>query len=257
MFDLTTRDLISRMADELDRVGQMLADDRTARHSLATEARAALARWGHPAAPPVEGEVAELVEWLALVSKQFRIANLEQEAVWTDRAAALLQQQQPVPPAAGEVGELVKWLRSLDWQSVWFEEGSLEQRNLLLAAALLSRQAPQPVPPAALDPHAAYPGAPPWARARPAVIASQPPAEGEAAERDSKWPQYGPHRAFVAGAKWWQYTDNGAMACGGTFMRPADVSRAEEEAVKRWRSGGWWGSTYLASPHPATPGEAW
>ncbi len=24
-----------------------------------------------------------------------------------------------------------------------------------------------------------------------------------------------------------------------------------------WIPGGWWGSTYLCSPHPARPGEAW
>ena len=24
-----------------------------------------------------------------------------------------------------------------------------------------------------------------------------------------------------------------------------------------WIAGGWWGSTYLCSPHPARPGEAW
>jgi hypothetical protein len=46
MTDLHT--LIRRMADELDLHHQHMLDDRTARHSLAAEARAALARWGRP-----------------------------------------------------------------------------------------------------------------------------------------------------------------------------------------------------------------
>jgi hypothetical protein len=24
-----------------------------------------------------------------------------------------------------------------------------------------------------------------------------------------------------------------------------------------WINGGWWGSTYLSSPHPSRPGDAW
>jgi hypothetical protein len=38
-----TRDLLSRMADELDHYRQLLSDDRREVHPLAVEARAALA----------------------------------------------------------------------------------------------------------------------------------------------------------------------------------------------------------------------
>jgi hypothetical protein len=31
----------------------------------------------------------------------------------------------------------------------------------------------------------------------------------------------------------------------------------EAGRLRGWITGGWWGSTYLCSPHPATPGEAW
>ena len=43
MTDPTARALIERLADELDMYQQFLIDDRTARHALATEARAYLA----------------------------------------------------------------------------------------------------------------------------------------------------------------------------------------------------------------------
>ena len=39
------RALCTRMADELDHYRQLLMDDRRETHALATEARAALARW--------------------------------------------------------------------------------------------------------------------------------------------------------------------------------------------------------------------
>jgi hypothetical protein len=39
--------LCARMADELDHYRQLLMDDRRETHALATEARAALARWGN------------------------------------------------------------------------------------------------------------------------------------------------------------------------------------------------------------------
>ena len=68
-------------------------------------ARAVLARWGHQSAPPTEGEVGELVAWLGVVSEQFRLAELGDEADQTDRAATLLAQLQvtPVPLPQGEV----------------------------------------------------------------------------------------------------------------------------------------------------------
>ena len=42
----TTRDLIQRLAKELDLYRQMVLDDCTSTHPLADEARAVLARWG-------------------------------------------------------------------------------------------------------------------------------------------------------------------------------------------------------------------
>lgn len=32
---------------------------------------------------------------------------------------------------------------------------------------------------------------------------------------------------------------------------------AWRDGQRAWIPRGWWGSTYLCSPHPATPGEAW
>ena len=49
----TTRDLIQRLAKELDLCRQMVLDDRTSTHPLADEARAVLARWGRAAIKPV------------------------------------------------------------------------------------------------------------------------------------------------------------------------------------------------------------
>jgi len=75
------RDLLSRMADELDHYRQLLSDDRREVHALATEARAALA------AEPV-GEVGELVAWL-----HGQDGGRERRAIHS-RVATLLQQQQ-------------------------------------------------------------------------------------------------------------------------------------------------------------------
>ena len=47
------------------------------------------------------------------------------------------------------------------------------------------------------------------------------PAEG------GLWPK-GPHRAFVEGAKWWQFKENGATAF------PSEVDEMEAEAVRRY-----------------------
>ena len=46
MADINPRDLIQRLAKELDRYRQIALDDRTSTHPLADEARAYLARWG-------------------------------------------------------------------------------------------------------------------------------------------------------------------------------------------------------------------
>ena len=54
----TTRNLISRMADELDHYRQLLMDDRREIHALATEARAALA--ADELAAPTERQLLQL-----------------------------------------------------------------------------------------------------------------------------------------------------------------------------------------------------
>ena len=56
--------------------------------------------------PVPQGEVAELVAWLGVVSEQFRFAELGDEADQTDRAATLLAQLQvtPVPVSEGLPG---------------------------------------------------------------------------------------------------------------------------------------------------------
>ena len=65
-------------------------------------ARAVLARWGHQPAPPAEGEVAELVEWLR---EQLHVCL---QAPWTPgikhfgRAADLLERLAPQPPSLAE-----------------------------------------------------------------------------------------------------------------------------------------------------------
>ena len=66
---------------------------------------AALARWGRHAAPPAPepGEVGDLVEWLGIVSEQFRLAKFAYEAELTDRAATLLQQLSAPAPVVAPV----------------------------------------------------------------------------------------------------------------------------------------------------------
>jgi len=47
------RNLLIRMADELDHYRQLLSDDRREVHAMAVEARAILARWGPAHALPL------------------------------------------------------------------------------------------------------------------------------------------------------------------------------------------------------------
>jgi hypothetical protein len=63
-------------------------------------ARAIIDHWNPPATPaPEPGEVADSVEWLGVVSEQFRLAGLGYEAEQTDRVATLLQQPPAPAPA--------------------------------------------------------------------------------------------------------------------------------------------------------------
>jgi hypothetical protein len=95
--------LIRRMADELDHYRQLLTDDRTDRHPLATEARAVLARWGRPVIPPppAAGEVGEVITALRAMAVDADSADQISDANTLDRAAALLSRQaaEPVPVA--------------------------------------------------------------------------------------------------------------------------------------------------------------
>ena len=72
-------------------------------------ARAIVDHWNPPTAPPAPepGEVADSVEWLGVVSEQFRLAGLSYEAEQTDQVATLLQHlsapaQAVVPVAVSE-----------------------------------------------------------------------------------------------------------------------------------------------------------
>jgi hypothetical protein len=56
-------------------------------HHLVARALEALAE----PQPSADGEVGELVAWLGVISQQFRLADLNDEAVQTDRAADLLE----------------------------------------------------------------------------------------------------------------------------------------------------------------------
>ena len=86
------RDLITRMAKELDDYRQLLLDDRTVTHRLSNEARAVLARWGNPApAPPADGEVAEFVEWLQEEADDYECIGCEDSAAKCERVAELLE----------------------------------------------------------------------------------------------------------------------------------------------------------------------
>ena len=106
------RDLITRMAKELDNYRQLLLDDRTVAHRLSDEARAALAKADEPAVPqgrepaavtgqPSDGEVAELVAWLRETGDTIQPSHLAEHQRYK-RAAELLQRQVLVPVAASD-----------------------------------------------------------------------------------------------------------------------------------------------------------
>lgn len=47
-------------------------------------------------------------------------------------------------------------------------------------------------------------------------------------EIDGTWPEHCEQRAFVAGAKWWEFASTGAT------MWQSDQDKAEAEAIKRY-----------------------
>lgn len=169
------RALCARMADELDHYRQLLTDDRGERHALATEARAALAepqgegaptvmqiielaeeieaaglgqvdlvraalaRWGRPAAPPLTEALAArpMLEQVARMGDRVgahAMGELMVSRLISDRAAAWLRDNPPgrpvaieprgcptpgacscveaaqEPPAEGEVADFASWL---------------------------------------------------------------------------------------------------------------------------------------------------
>ena len=93
------RDLITRMAKELDNYRQLLLDDRTVTHRLSDEARAALAEADEPAVPegrepaavtgqPSDEERLDLHEWM-----------LDEWAANHDAVMARWGRPAPAPPA--------------------------------------------------------------------------------------------------------------------------------------------------------------
>ena len=111
-------------------------------------ARAVLARFGHQPAPPVEGEVGELIQWLRSRAGIPASPDFPAVAARLTRAADLLEQRHPAPvPVAEEVAELVASLREeadacFQLKSRRFNEWA---SRLTRAADLLERQA-APVP---------------------------------------------------------------------------------------------------------------
>jgi hypothetical protein len=83
----TTRDLIQRLANELDHYKQLLMDDRRKTHPLANEARAALAQ-PEPQGPTLD-DVSELCEEFGFHLDE-SYDNLESaEALWEMFRAAI------------------------------------------------------------------------------------------------------------------------------------------------------------------------
>ena len=107
MPDPDIRDLLSRMADELDHCRQLLSDDRREVHTLAAEARAALA-----AEPVEEGPTDD--ELLEAAAKALGYKSIpSDETCLTAEAAELLTFARailarwchPTAPPAPETGE--------------------------------------------------------------------------------------------------------------------------------------------------------
>ena len=151
------RDLISRMADELDHYRQLLSDDRREVHPLATAARAALA-----AEPVGEGPSEEELDLLVIAIQT--LAPHQPDATTHNLASvdrgreilseALARWSRPAAPPApapelGEVGELVAMLRrEAHWKRVEATAPIFTEHadRIDRAATLLSQQAaPAPV----------------------------------------------------------------------------------------------------------------
>jgi hypothetical protein len=103
-----------------------------------------------PVAPPAEGEVAELVEWLGQLSE---MACSTDEASQLDRVIALLSQRSPQPVAWRRLmsvdtttREALRLANALETLAEDHDQGSLEERTLEAAAGLLRRLAAKPQP---------------------------------------------------------------------------------------------------------------
>ena len=107
-------------------------------------------------APPADGEVAELVEWLvdhaAHLQKMASIGALGKTELpeRLNEAAELLERRHPapVPLPEGEVGELVDLIRqiALAWEPDACLLGNMTAGQLARAADLLAQRHPAPVP---------------------------------------------------------------------------------------------------------------
>jgi len=163
MVDPTARDLIRRMADELDHYRQLLSDDRREAHALATEARAALAQQPPPAAneriKPLNTDM-DAARW---ASEFVKLHGGDENLMcvwfantlmcgwinhyWTtpeykasiDRALG-----QPAPPAEGEVAELAAALGVMAVDAEVADK--IWEMKILDRAAALLQQHPEPVP---------------------------------------------------------------------------------------------------------------
>ena len=132
------RDLISRMADELDYYRQLLSDDRREAHALATEARAALAA-------EVVGEDRWYPDFAGWLEKEMPEGTVIGDPLWwaSKIATNLARWGRPAAPPApepGEVGELVLSLRetAAKLDDDWYHASARIMRS---AAALLQQQA--------------------------------------------------------------------------------------------------------------------
>ena len=160
------RDLITRMANELDEYQRMLLDDCTVTHRLSNEARAALGEADEPAVPQgrepaaVTGQPRPMDEdWDALVNRlwsKYETIGYQGERFMYEgdfcTALDLVRQEiarlgNPAPqlPTDGEVAEVMGLFRH--WAEAYPDSVTVDPYWLTRAADLLQRlNPPQPVP---------------------------------------------------------------------------------------------------------------
>lgn len=93
------RALCAELTDALASTGEAASGTYDA---LVQRARAVLARYAHQPAPPVEGEVGELIEGLKLISDGMDVMGHESDSWFVARAVDLLSQRHPAPVPVAE-----------------------------------------------------------------------------------------------------------------------------------------------------------